>query len=82
MERSYIDQYDCACNSTDNSTHLHNLCKNTFDKNQPLSTTIRGIDFMFGTRVIQPYKKEMVIGFSELFFVFLYFGNFVLGIAF
>ena len=51
--------------------------KHFFDKIQPLSTTIRGIDFIFGTHVIQPYKKEMVIGFSELFFVFLYFGNFL-----
>ena len=41
-----------------------------FNKHKTLSTTIRGIDLMFCTLAIQPYKKELLIGFSELFFVF------------
>ena len=78
MERSYVDEYDCACNCTDNITHLHNLCKITLNHNKLLSTTIRGIDFIFGTHAIQPYKKELLIGFSEIVLVFF----FILGISY
>ena len=51
--------------------------KHLLSKNQPLSKTIRGLNFIFGTHTLQPDRKEMIIGFLKLFFGFLYFGNFL-----
>ena len=51
--------------------------KHLLNKNQNLSKTIRGLNFIFGTHSLQPDRKEMIIGFLELFFGFLYFGNFL-----
>ena len=51
--------------------------KHSLSKNQPLSKTIRGLNFIFGTHTLQPDRKEMIIGFLKLLFGFLYFGNFL-----
>ena len=48
--------------------------KHLLRKNQPLSKTIKGLNFIFGTHTLQPDRKEMIIGFLKLFFGFLYFG--------
>ena len=53
--------------------------KHLLSKNQPLSKTIRGLNFIFGTQgTLQPDRKEMIIGFLKTFLWFSLFWEFLM----
>ena len=54
--------------------------KHLLNKNQNLSKTIRGLNFIFGTHSLQPDRKEiiLVIGFFRTFLWFSLFWEFLM----